>query len=429
MRIGELLIEQRKLSAGELTRNLAEKPPDKRLASFLIARGLVDFDDASRALGQQRGIACALAKHIAGRDPELAKLISADLGRASCALPIGKSSKGSIIVCVRDPAPALLRQLEQAIKQDVLMVIAPATRIEQLVAEAYGSAAAEELDIDFDLANDLPAPTPSRVTRGPLPTPPMPFDRIVHEFQHAEPNRSFARPDTPAPLPPLPDMSALDPESIRMSLTDLDDVRVAKDHSQTGPLPKTPGTLPPSNKPVTTPPPLSGLSAAGARPKSATNPKPLSRPMALEAMQAGLDTATTREAATDLVLEYIATRWLAGLVLAIRDKAAIGYRGHGVTSPELVTVSLGSPSTVQRAVQTRFVSIEAPAGVGQSALTHALNGPRAPAAAPVVVNGQPVAVIAVADPVEGPHARDMAAADLAMLAEALGGAYKRIMSR
>jgi len=493
MRIGELLIEQRKLGAGDLTRALGDKPADKRLGSFLIAKGLIDFDDMSRALGEQKGVACALAKHLAGRDPALAKLIPAELGRGSCALPIGKSSKGSVIVCVRDPEPALLRALEQAIKHDILMVVAPASRLEHLVAEAYGTASAEEFDIDFDIGAD-PPPT-SRVARGPLPTPPMPFQRV-------EPPNQFPRPDTPPPLPPLPDMDALDPESIRLSLTDLDDVRVTKDHAQSGQVSKA-GTLPPSNKPITMPP-LNALAAGTNRPAAPSIspvtelPKPApvrqleldgpdslgpagsgapvlrasppsayadtlrpsasadtlrppsasadtlrppsppanaqagktaTRPMSLEAMTVGLQNATTREAATDLALSYVATRWSAGLVLAIRDKTAIGYRGHGVASPESVTVSLGSPSTVQRAVQTKFVSIEAPSGVGQSALTHALNGSRAPAAAPIVVNGQPVAVIAVSDPLEGPQARDMAAADLAKLAEALGSAYKRIMSR
>lgn len=424
MRIGELLIEQRKVRASDLTRVLADSAGGKRLASLLIARGLVDFDDASRALGEQRGFACALSKHLAGRDPALAKLIPAELGRGSCVLPIGKSSKGSVIVCVRDPAPALLRALEQAIKADVLMVIAPSARLEQLVAEAYGSASTEELDIDFDLAHDLPAPTPSRVTRGPLPTPPMPFQRVEQPHQ-------FPRADTPPPLPPLPDMDALDPESIRLSLTDLDDVRVTKDPMQSGMMPKF-GTLPPANKPITTPPPMSALAAGTVTPRSSSESKPPAtkpRPMSLEMMTLGLESAATREAATDLVLSYIATRWSAGLVLAIRDKAAIGYRGCGVLAPESVTVSLGSPSTVQRAVQTRFVSIEAPSGVGQSALAHALGKPQAPAAAPIIVGGQPVAVIAVSDPIEGPQARDIAAADLALLAEALGSAYKRIMAR
>jgi hypothetical protein len=432
MRIGELLIEQGKLRANDLTRALADKPADRRTGSYLIAKGLVEFDDVARALGELKGVPCALSKHLAGRDPDLAKLIPAELGRASCVLPIGRSSRGAIIVCARDPAPALLRTVEQAIKGLVLMVIAPATRLEHLVAEAYGKASADELDIDFDLANELPAPTPSRVTRGPLETPPMPFDRVdpaslglaIDPSQIAvgtEPPRPFVRADTPAPLPPLPDMGALDPESIRLSLTDLDDVRVTKDPQQSGQIPilgrtvTAPPQQPPA-KPTTTPPPLRSLPA-----------KP--KPMTIDDLRASLDGAANRGEATDVAVSYIAQRWVAGLVLAIRDRTAIGYRGHRVTAPESVTVSLGSPSTVQRAVQTRVVSVETPNGVGQSALAHALNGARAPAAAPIVVDGQAVAVIAVADPIEGPDARDAAAADLAILAEALGTAYRRIMAR
>lgn len=397
MRIGELLVEQRKLRQSDLARALSEKPPGKRLCSYLIAKGLVDFDDASRALGEQKGVAAALAKHLAGRDPKLSTLIPAELGRGSCALPIGKSSKGAVIVCVRDPDPALLAALEQAVSADIVMVIAPASRLEALVAEAYGNASSEELDIDFDLALE--------------PAPP----------------RTYTRPKTPQP--PMPDMSALDPESIRLSLTDLDDERVEKDPTQSG-LFKIPGALPPASKPNTTPPPLSSLAARtttlSTRSKTPSSP---TRPMTVEALRLALEGAATREIATDLVLSYVATRWAAGLVLAIRERAAIGYRGHAVDAPESVTVSLGSPSTVQRAVQTRSVTVEAPNGVGQATLTRALHGPSAPAAAPVLVGGQPVAVIAVGDPLDGPQARDTAAADLAAIADALGNAYKRFMSR
>lgn len=429
MRIGELLVGQRKLRPEDLARALADKPDDKRLVSFLIAKGLVDFDDASRALGEQKHVACALAKHLAGRDPALAALIPAELGRGSCALPIGKSSKGSVIVCVRDPAPALRRTLEQAIRGDILIVIAPASRLEQLVAQTYGNASAGTLDIDFDIAVDLEPAT--QVPRRPLTTPPSPLASV--EPPTFRPY-TYPRANTPAPLPPLPDMDVLDPESIRLSLTDLDDVRVTKDPAQSGQMPIMGGTLPPSGLAA-----LPALAAGTVQPQRTTgplSPSALARAQApepvrrsLASIQRSLEQAETREAATDVALEYIATRWHTGLVLAIRDRAAIGYRGHRVVAPESVTVSLGSPSTVQRAVQTRFVSVEAPNGVGQSSLIHALNGSRTPAAAPIMVGGQPVAVIAVGDPLEGPAARDLAAADLATLAEALGTAYARIMAR
>jgi GAF domain-containing protein len=151
--------------------------------------------------------------------------------------------------------------------------------------------------------------------------------------------------------------------------------------------------------------------------------------MSVGAMSVGLEHATTREAATDLVLAYVATRWRSGLVLAIRDKSAIGYRGHGVSMPELVSVPLSIASTVQRAVQAKTATAEAPVSAAQDALVRALDGPGSTAAAPVLVGGTPVAVIAVGDPIDEETPPEEVVADLGLLADALGTAYQRIMAR
>jgi hypothetical protein len=372
MRIGELLVEQRKLRQSDLTRALAEKPADRRLCSYLITQGLVDFDDASRALGQLKGVPCALSKHLAGRDPSLAVLLPPDLGRSSVALPIGRSSRGDIVVCVRDPAPALHTALEKAIGQQVTMVITPATRLEHLVQEAYGESPVEEFDVDFSSAVE-------------------------------------SNPITPLPRPPLADMNALDPDSIRLSLTDLDDARVDKDPTQSGQIP------------------IVQPRAATIPPASRTSPNAkATRPMSIDSMRVGLEHATSRETATDLVLAYVATRWLSGLVFVIRENVAIGYRGHRVIAPDSISLPLTAPSTVQAAIESRFVSAQAPTGTAQDTLARALSGPARPAAAPVIVGGKPVAVLAVGDAVDG----DLnSAADLAMLAEALGAAYARLLAR
>jgi hypothetical protein len=374
MRIGELLVEQRKLRQSDLTRALAEATDGKRLCSILIKRGLVDYDDAARALGEQKGVPCALAKHLAGRDPRLAALIPGELGRSSFALPIGKSSRGDVVVCVRDPAPALLAALERAIGKSVTMVITPASRLDDLIREAYGESPVEEFDVDFSSQVEAP-----NLTRTPT-----------------------------LQRPPLPDLAALDPDSVRLSLTDLDDVRVDKDPSQSGQFAvgKRPSTIPPLAKRATSEP---------------------SRAMSLDAMQAGLDQAMTREAATDVVLSYVSTRWLAALVFAVRDKTAMGYRGYRVIAPESITLPLTSPSTVQAAVESRAVSAQRPGGVAQDTLARALSGPSNPAAAPVLVGGRPVAVLAVGDPVEGDLANVVR--DLETLTMALGSAYARILAR
>jgi hypothetical protein len=348
MRIGELLVEQKKLRRGDLDRALAEQQGGRRIASLLIASGLVEFDDAARALGEQQGVPCALAKHLTGRDPALAKLIPAELGRSSCALPIGRTSKGALIVCVRDPAPALLEMLQRAAKTDVMMVVAPAQRLEHLIGTAYGGAPENEFDVDFSSQVEVP--------------------------------------------PPPPNMTVLDPDSVRLALTDLDDARVDKNFTQSGQL---------------------------AISRTPTGPSRIT----LELVKSALERATTRDAATDAVMGYVANHWHAALMLAVRDGNAVGYRGHNVRLPETISLRLAQPSTLQQAFTTKQPSNAQPKGSVQEALREALAEAQAVAVAPVIVRGMPVAMLAVGDPIG--HAGE-AFAHLGSLAEMLGKAYEQL---
>lgn len=343
MRIGERLLEQRKLTPGELAQVVDEQPSrGRRLCSLLIARGLIDFDDGARALGEHKGVPCALAKHLANRDPELAKLLPAELGRAACALPIGKTSAGALIVCVRDPAPALLGSLRDATRAEVMMVIAPASRIEQLVHAEYGNDP-DEFDIVVDSRIDV--------------------------------------------VPPPPDMDLLDPDSVRLALTDLDDTRVDKDPSQSGSMHlRRPTTLPPVGP-------------------------------SLETTRRDLAHAETRDAASDLALTFAATQWPAALLLALAGGTARGYRGYNVSHVEKITLPLRLPSTVQRAVESKQPSSQTPSGPAQDQLVQLL-GAKTLAAAPVLVDGQVVAVLVVVS--------ERNAGELGGLASALGEAYTRI---
>ena len=330
MRIGELLVEQRMLQPAALDRVLANRRPGMRLVSALIETGVLAFDDGARALGQHKGIAAALAKHLNGRDPEVVKLLPAELGRVACALPIGRTSGGALIVCVRDPAPALLARLREALKTEILMVIAPAQRLEDLIELEYGAPPVDEFDVDFSSSVEV-----------------MP--------------------------PPMPDMDALDPDSVRLALTDLDDARVDKDFTQSGTF---------------------------AIPRAPTAPPRVT----LDILKVALDRATGRDAATDAVVGFIAGHWNAGLVLAIKDGSAVGHRGHNVKLPETVRVPYGPLPNLSRALRP------------------ALSNPTSPTIAPVLVKGAPVAVIAVGDPLG-----EIEGAALGRLAELLARAYERLV--
>jgi hypothetical protein len=360
MRIGELLLEQRKIRQSALSLALDEqKREPRRLVSMLIKAGALEFDDGSRALGEQRGVPCVLEKHLAAIDPEVAKLVPAELARSWCVLPIGRTSGGALIVCARDPDAQLAATLEKQVKGKVTLVISPAARLEGLVGAAYGEAPHDEFDVDLGSAL--------------LPASPQ--------------------------QPPMPDMSQLDPETIRLALTDLDDVRVAKDDKI---------TIPPAN---------------AQRGASTLPPAPPS----LDATRSALDQATSRDAATDAAMKFVAGRWRAGLVLALRGTSAVGYRGHGpaIGALHTISVSLADPSTVQRAVETRRTSIQLVNGSAQDELSRRL-GTSSLSASPVLLGGQVVAVIAVGDPIHGLGDTERTVGELGKLSQMLGAAYERL---
>ncbi len=142
MRIGELLAGQYKLKPRELQHALADQQRARqRLCSLLIARGVLDFDDAARALAEQQGVASMLSSQLARRDASLVELLPSELAQTHCALPIGYTRRGELIVCARDPSAKLRALLSEAIAATVVMAVAPASPLEQLVARRDGDAA------------------------------------------------------------------------------------------------------------------------------------------------------------------------------------------------------------------------------------------------------------------------------------------------
>jgi len=373
VRIGDLLLAKGLVRASDLARAVADQPASgKRLCSLLVAHGALEYDDAARALGEQRGFPCALAKHLANRDTSVISLISAELGRVSHVLPIGRSSNGTLIVAARDPAPALRATLEKQLGA-VTLVITPATRLEQLISAAYGDSPHDEFDIDLDSAVDL----------DPLPM-----------------------------SPPQADVDMLDPDSIRMALSDLDDERVSKDPTQSGLLQINAMASASSG----------GFRASGTNISGAFKLPPAAP--TIDATKLALEHAATRDAASDLAMSFIAGRWRTGAIVVIREATAIGYRGHGIADLAELHLPLRLPSTIQRAIETKRLANSAPPSPAQDQLVRVMKS-TAITAVPVVVADNAIATIAVGESILG-AADTSAPAELGQLAQALGGAYDRI---
>ena len=449
-RIGDILLEHGWIEQDALAYALAQLPTTGlRTCSYLVQIGAIDLDTASRALGEQHGVAAALRRHLARRDVELAAALPAGTAHLYGALPIGRMANGDIIVCVRDPKPELRGVLARAMNEKVVLAVAPAAQLEAIIDQTYGEEVNEfEVDLGTQstpIALELDAPD---VT------------------DHAE-------------LDPGDDDSI--PELDGLQLVELDDTRVSKDPTQSGhiaipsasslavinpptnrtPLPAAPRrpqvsglhAVPPSRPAITVPPPEPAADppppAARATPSTTVLPPgdiaSLARgtqPPSRNAVQLtqladtldALATARTHDDIADAAMRFIASRWRAALLLSVEGHEVTGLCGHGAKlSAEVVrsiSISLDSPSIIESAQRApgRLIT-QLPEGGDEihDHLEPLLGVPRFPACVGIAVGSACDYVLLVGDP----NAADVEAAtgDLNRIATALSAAYTRLERR
>lgn len=367
-RIGDLLIERGLIEPEVLERALAKQlASGQRLCSFLIASGALTPDDAARALGEQHGVPALLQKHLAHRDPALADRLPAAFAREHHVLPIGRTGAGDLIVYARDPRPTLHDQLARVTNERVVLATAPAAQLAVLIAESY---AAVPMEVDVELAS-------GSITGTQVPdlTDDPSVDLTV---DLDEPDATFSE------LGPL-------------TLVELDDRRVTRDLTQSGSFAL--GPLPAVGRAPTSP----------AIARTATTPR-----TSLAAMLTGvpppngaLAAGSSVERVIERAMQLAAERWRAALLLAIRDRLALGHRGHGdalgADAVRGIAIPLSAPSMVRDAHATGACVTARPEGAGaiQDRLERLLARPAAPAAMPIAVGGAVAFVLLVGDPVTG----------------------------
>jgi hypothetical protein len=158
MRIGEILLLREALDPWVLSHTLQEQPASRmRLVSLLISRALIDSDDGTLALSELHDYPGAMERHLERRDPSVVASIPAEVARRWVVLPIGRSTRGGLVVVARDPTPILAASLQHVTKLDIELAIAPALHLEKLVRSTYG-----ELDTSVAPPAPAPAPIPTR---------------------------------------------------------------------------------------------------------------------------------------------------------------------------------------------------------------------------------------------------------------------------
>ncbi len=139
-----------------------------------------------------------------------------------------------------------------------------------------------------------------------------------------------------------------------------------------------------------------------------------------------IDRAINRASAEQHAMMFASRRWNASLLVTVSDGVLLGRRGHGAKlgSVDSIILPTDAPSILQVAYATGAATSVAPDSAVQRRLTELLGNARAPAAAPILVGGTPVAVIAVGD--TATHELKNPLVKLAALADALGAAYERL---
>lgn len=471
MQVGQILVEQRWVEPDNLARALAEQAQSgRRICSLLISRGQLDPDNAARALANQHNVPGVLQRHLDNRDQALAALLPPALARACFALPIGRTRNQELIVCVRDPRPELRGIIASAVGGPVVIAVAPAYQLEQLIKRTYEVTARPagpvSFEVDLSTRQIATIPDPAALAAAAAPAPARESDEVEVDLRTRQ-------------IAVIGDGLG---EFGTMTLVELDDARVTKDPSQsgqqaavlprttttlysppgstTGPHPAIPRTMstqypggaqsPTPRAPATQFPgprtmtlqntrqamPTTSASGTPGPPRTTTAPQRSSASNVLgmggptlDATIAVIDRAGELDDAVGAAMSFLAGRFRHAVLFMINEGAALGDRGHGGQLTEeviqAITVPLSAPSIVQVAYETRRLATAAPpdAGAIQDRLERTLGNPQSLAAVPIEVDDDVAYVIAAGEAHGDPVG---AAYDLERLGRVLGAAYQRL---
>jgi len=239
LRIGQLLVDAKLISAAALDETLAAQRSDgRRLGTLLVERGLINETQLTQILSHQLSVPWVSLLHIEF-SRQLLNLVPHDVADRFCLVPIYvrhvRNQGDTLYVAMEDPSNEDgLKACREHAGLPVRAMIAPPTDIRTAIRVYYGVAPAPPPPITepappMPAADALPAPEPAAAAAEPAPEPPtqrepsMPpvevpaiVEAVVAAPSEAPapsealaPSEAPAPPEAPAPRsrPPVADMS------------------------------------------------------------------------------------------------------------------------------------------------------------------------------------------------------------------------------
>ena len=181
----------------------------RRLGEILIERGLLQEEDLTRLLAGQKGLPfVSLGEEQI--DPEAVRLLSQDQARLFSALPI-RFEEGVPLVAVTDPTNDVLnRNIREALGQDVRLVVAGRSDLEEVIGQAYSGSLPALAPAEPEPANGAPLRVDTSVQPPAEETPAATYEPeqyVAPEPElhvQAEPEPEFA-PEPQAEVAPEPE--------------------------------------------------------------------------------------------------------------------------------------------------------------------------------------------------------------------------------
>jgi type IV pilus assembly protein PilB len=137
MRLGEMLVEARLVTEEQVTTALqeAQRGTGKRLGQLLVELGTLDERDLARVLAKQQSLEVVDLRQITP-DPAATDLLSEATSRALTAIALSVDGD-NVVVAVADPAPNVVKSLNEVIGKRVTVKVAAESDILRAIGNSY----------------------------------------------------------------------------------------------------------------------------------------------------------------------------------------------------------------------------------------------------------------------------------------------------